>query len=165
MNNTEPVRLPLWKNAFDALRAPGATPALRYGELIPWAWLEAQLRCPHESPKFRRELIPLREATRKVGGFVLSESSTHGQGLRVLSVAEVAPFCRQQEVRKAKHSQLNALTLGAADTSTLTPTEKARHDHVQNQCATIAIASAALLRRRKLPPSPDTKQLAAAFVQ
>ncbi len=151
-SNDKLQRLPVWKNFLEALRSDGKP---LYGTNILWSeMLEAFGVEDLDSWKFRKEYLPFREELKALGYFT-TETGMEDKGIRILKREEVAAHVKADEYRKAHHSIKNALGLGAIDTDGLPHEVVSGIDYMQRKSGLIGAESLRVLRRRKLPASPE----------
>ena len=144
----------VWPPHKYALQKLKETEKLAYGQIITWELLQSLInRGPIDEWPFRGEYMELCRLA-KEEGFLLSQTSTNGEGVRVLSREEMATAVHNREASKANDSLRNSLMLSRVPKDGLSEKEVRKIEHWETKAAIIGAASKHLLKKRSLP-SPE----------
>lgn len=119
----EVVRLPLWKNVLDQMRAGG----IAHGQTFETKWFEEKLRLDRDTMAFGLSISEIRRAL-EFDGFYLCGRGTKGESFVILP-----PAANQRVMESYAHEALDAMKRGVIlGTNTrldmLTALERQRHE-------------------------------------
>ena len=140
-NNTNAVKLPLWKHVVEIMLDTGCT----YGNVYELAFFEEHLRMKREQDTMRFDLsiAHIRRALEYKGFFLSGRGSKGTQWVILPPEANASQMQAYQ--RQACDVMRRTVILGSnTDTSRLNDEQKRRHEHILEKAA----ARAALLSRR-----------------
>lgn len=134
--DTEPevLRLPLWKNALEAMREDG----IAYGKTYEADWLEKMLKCSREEMKFGLAISEIRRELEK-DGYYLSGRGQKGNQFVVLPPESNADVMAGYQ-RAAVDALKRGVILGTnTRLDSLTDSDRKRHESLLERMATKAV--------------------------
>ena len=120
---TETVRLPLWKNVLDELKADGVS----YGQVIESKWLEEKLCQPRTTMQFGLAVSEIRKGL-EMDGFYLSGRGQGGNQFVILPPESNQDIMQSYE-REASEALRRGVILGTGTKlDTLDAEQRRRHE-------------------------------------
>ena len=158
MNNEQQPnveRLPLWKSTFDDMIQSGE---IDYEKTIPIKTLEERFKCKFGDSQFAFALMNFRRLC-KASGFFTSMRGTNQQYLCILPKKDSYRPVKKQLWQAVKLAIDNSIGLSTVSRDGLSPDENTKLDAWQYKSAKVAVSGKSILLQRKLPDSPDMKQI------
>lgn len=133
-NENEVLRLPLWKNALEAMRESG----LAHGQVWEAEFFEGHLKCTREDMKFGLSISEIRRELEK-DGFYLS-----GRGQKGAQYVILPPECNADVMAQYQRAAIDALKRGVilgtnTRLDTLSDSDRRRHEGMLEKLATRAV--------------------------